>query len=312
MGGTLKNDRKNLIVILIVSLILSVSISVAIVTGYIEFRERSAELLVDIDTDRPPVGVEPLTLNFSANILNAKGDITCLWNFGNGEKAEGKKVSVTYDEPGIYDCVLTVTDETGRKAADTIQVVVNKNNPPVVSLSINIQTVDRPFKWLNLLALIPVPFNPFGWAGNQQKILNRIEEKEGPWAWGESEIVITAQVMDPEGDEIVSYEWREQTQDKVVTITGETFLPAHNLTGNETVKIPALYAWMLGRHIVTLTVKDSAGNVATAKIDYIVSEGPLETRLKLLKQMMTLVLGGKAMEKIMGAIWEYLKNIVTG
>ncbi len=306
------DDRRKLYTLIAVAVVLSTSISVAITVGYIELGEQSGALLVDIDTDKPPMGVEPLTLNLTAIVLNARGKATCEWNFGNGEKARGREVTVTYDEPGTYSCTLTVNDEAGRKATDSLQIIVEENKPPVISLSINIQTVDRPFKWLNLFALVPLPLNPFAWAGNQQKILNRIEEKEGPWAWGESEIVITAQIMDPEGDEIVSYEWREQTQDKVVTITGETFLPAHNLTGNETVKIPALYAWMLGRHIVTLTVKDSAGNVATAKIDYIVSEGPLETRLKLLKQMMTLVLGGKAMEKIMGAIWEYLKNIVMG
>lgn len=305
-------DRGKLYTLIAVAVVLSTSVSVAITVGYMELGKQSEALLVDIDTDKPPMGVEPLTLNLTAIVLNARGKTTCEWNFGNGEEAKGREVTVTYDEPGTYSCTLTVTDEAGRKATDSLQIVVEENKPPVISLSINIQTVDRPFKWLNLFALVPLPLNPFAWAGNQQKILNRIEEKEGPWAWGDSGIVITAQVTDPEGDEIVSYEWREQTADKVVTITGETFLPTHNLTGNETVRIPALYAWMLERHIVTLTVKDSAGNVATAKIDYIVSEGPLETRLKLLRQMMTLVLGGKVMEKVMGIIWEYLKNMIIG
>jgi len=166
---------------------------------------------------------------------------------------------------------------------------VERNRPPIVTLNINKKTIERKFTWLNFLALLPIPFNPYAWAGNQQLTLDRIEKKKGPWAWGDSGIVITAQINDPEGDEIVSYEWREQTADKLVTITGKTLLPVHNLSGNESVKIPALYAWMIGRHIVTLTVRDSAGNVATAVTDYIVSESQRETTINMLKMMVLFI-----------------------
>ena len=277
-------EKNKLFVLAISILVISAIISLAITFTFTEIKESKEELLIKIDTDRAPVGIEPLTLNLSARVLNAKGKISYEWNLGNGERSNKKKVMVTYDEPGTYNCTLTVTDETGRRAMDSIKVVVEGNRPPIVTLNINKKTIERKFTWLNFLALLPVPLNPYAWAGNQQLALDRIENKKGPLAWGESEIVITAQINDPEGDEIVSYEWREQTADKLVTITGKTFLPVHNLTGNESVKIPALYAWMKGRHIVTLTVRDSAGNVATATTDYIVSESQRETTINTLKK----------------------------
>jgi len=270
-------------------LILSAIVSLTITFAFTEIKESKEELLIRIDTDRVPVGIEPLTLNLSAKVLNAKGKLDYEWNFGNGEKSDKEKVMVTYDKPGIYNCTLMVIDEIGRKAVDSIRIIVERNRPPIVTLNINRKTIERNFTWLNFLALLPIPFNPYAWAGNQQLALDRIEKKKGPFAWGESGIVITAQINDPEGDEIVSYEWREQTADKLVTITGKTLIPVHNLSGNETVKIPALYAWMIGRHIVTLTVKDSAGNVATATTDYIVSESQIETTKDTLKTMILFI-----------------------
>lgn len=180
-------------------------------------------------------------------------------------RMHGQKI--TYKKHGIYNCTLLVSDETGRQAKDSIEVIVERNRPPIVTLNINKKTVERKFTLLSVLALLPIPFWPYKWAGNQQMFLDRIERKKGIWAWGESGIVITAQINDPEGDEIVSYRWKEQTADKL-------------LTGNETVKIPALYAWIEGRHMVTLTVKDSAGNVVNATTDYVVSKNRLEIQIE--------------------------------
>lgn len=270
-----KIERKFAVIIASV-LILSAGISIAISLGYTSMKELGEKLIVTICPDRTPSGVEPLTLNLSAKVINAKGKVSYKWDFGNGETSTEKEVTVTYDEPGEYVCKLTVKDETGRKAEDSIKVIVKKNRPPIVILNINKRTVDRKFTWLSIAKLLPTPYQ---WAGNRQLALDRIEKRKGPWAWGESGIVITAQINDPEGDEIVSFEWKEQTADKLVTMTGKTFLPVHNLTGNETVKIPALYAWIEGRHIVTLTVKDSAGNIATATTDYMVSPSQIETHM---------------------------------
>jgi len=278
-------ERGKLFSLIASILIVSAAISFAITFTFNEIKEKGEELLIKIDTDRAPIGIEPLILNVSASVLNSNGKIKYKWDFGNGETSNEEKVTITYDEPGIYNCTLLAMDETGRKAKDSIKIIVERNRPPIVTLNINRKTIDRNFTWLGILAVLPIPLNPYQWAGNQQLALDRIEAKKGPWAWGDSGVVITAQISDPEGDEIVSYEWREQLADKVVTMTGKTFLPVHNLTGNESVKIPALYAWMPNRHIVTLTVKDSAGNIANATVDYMVSPSQRETRIASLKTM---------------------------
>ena len=267
----------------IMASLLVISVSISFVMSYLfsEIKAREEKLIVKICTDRPPIGVEPLTLNFSVKVMNAKGRLKYEWDFGNGERSKDAWAKTTYKRHGIYNCTLLVSDETGRQAKDSIKVIVERNRPPIVTLNINKKTVERKFTLLSVLALLPIPFWPYKWAGNQQMFLDRIERKKGTWAWGESGIVITAQVNDPEGDEIISYRWREQTADKLVTISGKTLLPVHNLIGNETVKTPALYAWIEGRHIVTLTVEDSAGNVVSVTTDYIVSKNWQEIQIKM-------------------------------
>jgi len=278
-----KIERKFAVIIASV-LILSAGISIAISLGYTSMKELEEKLIVTICPDRTPSGVEPLTLNLSAKVINAKGKVSYKWDFGNGETSTEKEVTVTYDEPGEYECTLVVTDESGRKGEDHIKVIVKENRPPIVILTINKKTIDRKLSWIGLLSKIPILNVIFRCAlpGDRQKYLDRIEKRKGPWAWGESGIVVTAQINDPEGDKIVSYEWKVQTADKLLKSGGGTVLPVHNLTGNETVKIPALYAWIAGRHIVTLTVKDSAGNTVTASTDFMVSESKLETYITLL------------------------------
>ena len=302
-------ERKKLAVIIAIVLIISAGISVAISFGYTYTKELGEKLIVTICPDRTPSGVRPLTLNFSAKVINAKGKVSYKWDFGNGKTSTEKEVTVTYDEPGEYLCKLTITDETGRKAEDSIKVIVKENRPPIIILNINKRTVNRKFTWLSLAAMLPIPFNPYGWAGNRQLALDRIEKRKGPWAWGESGIVITAQINDPEGDEIVSFEWKEQTADELVTMRGKTLLPVHNLTGNETVKIPALYAWIAMRHIVTLTVKDSAGNTATATIDYMVSPSQIETYMTTAKTFFLFIPSISSIMKGAGSTaWNFLSD----
>ncbi|HEC94660.1 MAG TPA: PKD domain-containing protein, partial [Thermoplasmatales archaeon] len=282
----MKMSMKKLITIVVAVLITSSAISIFVTFGYTELKESGEKLLVGIKTDRAPVGIEPFSLNLSANVINAKGKIRYRWDLGNGKTAEGKEVMVTYDESGIYNVTLIVYDETGRKTSDYLKVEVKENRPPIVTLIIDKKNVERKRTWLSYFTFSP----PLWYAGNQQLQLDRIEKKKGPWAWGESGITITAQINDPEGDEIVSYEWEEQTADElVIWPSGKTILPKHNLTGNETVKIPSLYAWIAGRHIVTLTVKDSVGNEATGTTDYMVSMSQMEMRMKTIPTTFTVV-----------------------
>ena len=124
-------------------LIVSAAISFAITFTFNEIKEKGEELLIKIDTDRAPIGIEPLILNVSASVLNSNGKIKYKWDFGNGETSNEEKVTITYDEPGIYNCTLLAMDETGRKATDSIKIIVERNRPPIVTLNINRKTIDR-------------------------------------------------------------------------------------------------------------------------------------------------------------------------
>ena len=89
--------KSKLFVLAISILIISAILSLAITFTFTEIKESTEELLIKIDTDRAPIGIEPLALNLSARILNAKGKVTYEWDLGNGEKSNKEKVTITYD-----------------------------------------------------------------------------------------------------------------------------------------------------------------------------------------------------------------------
>jgi len=227
-------------------------------------------------------GTAPLDVNFKSLVLNSKGKVDYHWEFGNGITSEEKDPSIIYENDGNYSCSLKVTDESGETKTDTMKILVKKNQPPVVTLFINHYTINRDFNWLELLTLTPIA----GYAGNQQMILDRVEKQKGANAWGEGRLVVTAQIMDPEGDEIVSYDWKVQTAESVVSSpsTGlKEWLPVKNLTGEINVTIPELYSWLEQMHIVILTVTDSAGNKANASIQFTTSKSMKLTRIMGIK-----------------------------
>ncbi len=244
-------------------------------------RQVGQPLYVKIFADKTE-GLLPMSVNLSPFVDYSKGDITYEWDFGDGNTSKERHPTVTYEEPGNYVCTLTVTDSNGNTQTDKINILVKKNKPPVVTLSINQNNINREFNWLEILTLTPIA----AYAGNQQVFLDRVEERQGANAWGEGRLVVTAQIMDPEDDEIVSYDWRVQTADSLVTspaLGSREMLPVKNLTGETTVTIPELYAWMGNEHLVILTVTDSAGNNATADIRFTVSQSLRLTKINGLR-----------------------------
>jgi PGF-pre-PGF domain-containing protein len=64
-------------------------------------------------------------VTFDAGDSVAQGDIAAYdWTFGDGATAEGKRVSHAYDSAGEYEATLTITDEYGVSATDTVTVSV--------------------------------------------------------------------------------------------------------------------------------------------------------------------------------------------
>ena len=288
-------------------------------------RDVGQTLYLKIFADRTE-GLLPMSVNLSAFVDYYKGDLKYEWDFGDGNTSKEMYPTVTYDEAGDYVCTLKVTDSDGNTKTDYISIIAKRNKPPVVTLSINQNNVNREFNWLEILTLTPIA----GYAGNQQVFLDRVEERQGPNAWGEGRIVVTAQIMDPEDDEIVSYDWRVQTADSLVTspfLGSREILPVKNLTGETTVTIPELYAWMGNDHLVILTVTDSSGNNATADIRFTVSQSlrltkinGLRTGIKTGLPFVAMLWGLRFIEeptsKFLDEVWLHLpsamQNLISG
>ena len=99
-------------------------------------REPKAELFAD-----KTVGAVPLTVTLSAEKsfdFDRNDELQYTWNTGVGvnENASGKRITVIYDEPGIYKPTVTVTDKEGKQASAQLEVRAG-NEPPIVSIDLN-------------------------------------------------------------------------------------------------------------------------------------------------------------------------------
>ncbi|MBN2244268.1 MAG: PKD domain-containing protein [Candidatus Aminicenantes bacterium] len=65
----------------------------------------------------PGIGLVPLDVDFDASkSFDRDGKIVSYsWDFGDGTKGEGKKTKHTYEKPGKYNAILTITDDNGLK-----------------------------------------------------------------------------------------------------------------------------------------------------------------------------------------------------
>lgn len=80
-------------------------------------------------------GPEKLTVNFdSSQSSDSDGTIAqVLWNFGDGGTAVGPNPQHTFNTPGTYTVVLTVTDDDGASDTDSLVITVTPNQLPVAS-----------------------------------------------------------------------------------------------------------------------------------------------------------------------------------
>ena len=98
-------------------------------------------------TSSKTYGLAPLTVDFDAsNSWDEDGAIIKYnWNFGDGSRIEGEKVSYTYEETGKYTASLTVVDNDLRKDTALKQVVVS-DGEPLASLSASLNKGLVPLK----------------------------------------------------------------------------------------------------------------------------------------------------------------------
>ncbi len=75
----------------------------------------------------PSTGTAPLLVNFNASASSdSDGSIvTYAWDFGDGGTGTGVSVQHTYASDGSFTAVLSVTDDLGASATDTVQITVS-------------------------------------------------------------------------------------------------------------------------------------------------------------------------------------------
>src|SRR5215213_2027224 len=75
--------------------------------------------------------VAPATFEFEANAIGGTEPYTYSWDFGDGsERSNEETVEHTFEEAGMYDVALTITDAEGRTASDTIAITITGEEPP--------------------------------------------------------------------------------------------------------------------------------------------------------------------------------------
>jgi plastocyanin len=99
----------------------------------ITVEEEGAENDEEETNDLPTVeivsnGVEgeaPATFIFEADIVGGTQPYTISWDFGDGsEGSEEQSVEHTFDEAGIYNVAVTVTDSDGESTSDILEITV--------------------------------------------------------------------------------------------------------------------------------------------------------------------------------------------
>ncbi len=79
------------------------------------------------DASAVPVGA---TVTFTASVVGGTGNLTYLWDFGDGTTGTGATVTHAYGSPGNYTASVTVTDGvSGRNTADAGAVLVQGTSP---------------------------------------------------------------------------------------------------------------------------------------------------------------------------------------
>ncbi|MDI6801407.1 MAG: PKD domain-containing protein [Thermodesulfovibrionales bacterium] len=85
---------------------------------------RTNELEVSVKID-PPIGINPLDVNFTAKILKGKAQ-SFLWDFGDSSTCAGQNCTHTFEDPGSYIVRLIISGESSKPVVKKVAVFVKE------------------------------------------------------------------------------------------------------------------------------------------------------------------------------------------
>lgn len=78
------------------------------------------------DADGPYEAFEDESIQFNGSAEGGEPPYSFHWDFGNGDTSDAEDPVYTYDEPGVYQVILTVTDSAKNTATDETTATINE------------------------------------------------------------------------------------------------------------------------------------------------------------------------------------------
>jgi hypothetical protein len=276
-GNEMDKNIKKIIIGLVIAGIIFISTFSVFIHFQIEniIESKKEPLFVEIKSDNQS-GYPPFEVNFKPMVINYKGNLIYDWDFGDGTTSNERYPKHIYNGNGTFICKLTVSDDNDI-VNDSIKITSLVNHPPSVTIFINNVRLKRKYK-----IGLPVLAGKNGLYLERFKALipKSLKNKVGP-------ITCTAQVDDPEGDEIVSYEWKLKPP-SIITFMGKDLTPTYIYEGKE-VTFSFLETYAIGLYNLVLNVTDSHGQTRSTSIIFEIQASQFEnTRYNILNSVYNL------------------------
>jgi len=124
--------------------VLVVLLVTVVISGCINEADNSPPRAI-FETEVSQVDVGDVISFDATNSTDKDGSITAFhWDFGDGKNTLGMTAVHVYDEHGIYNVTLTVTDDLGKKSIYVQTIVVNGLPRSIIGAEPEVQFIDEP------------------------------------------------------------------------------------------------------------------------------------------------------------------------